>query len=358
MRAALFEAPGAPLAIGTVPDPAPGPTELVIRVKACGICGSDLHMADVHDTDGGMKPLPRGAVMGHEFAGEIVAVGKEVGSKFRIGERITALPSLGCGACAACLSGRAYRCPSVRWIGLGAIPGGYAEYVRVGATEAVRLPDSVDDVSGALVEPLAVGLHAVRAAHLQAGESALVIGAGPVGLAVTLWLRELGARHVIVSDLSPDRRALAETIGATAVIDPRAEPVPEAAKRIAGERPPLVFDCVGIPGSQQMAMDYAPADGRVVIVGVCMQPDRVLPVKAVTKELTLRYVFMYERRDFELAIDLMARRRIAPQAMLTGTVGFASFSAAFEALKRDKTHCKVMLNPERTGDTWPTTPTF
>lgn len=357
MRAALFEAPGAPLAIGTLPDPTPGPSDLVLRVAACGICGSDLHMADVHDTEGGMKPLPRGAVMGHEFAGEIVAVGRDAGGKFRAGERVTVLPYLGCGACAPCLSGRGYRCSAVRWMGLGALPGAYAEYVRVGAAEAVRLPDEVDDASGALVEPLAVGLHAVRAGNLQAGESALVIGAGPVGLAVALWLKELGARHVIVSDLSPERRALAEKIGATAVVDPRAEPVPEAAKRFAGgERPALVFDCVGIPGSQQMAMDYAPADGRVVIAGVCMQSDRILPVKAVTKELMLRYVFMYERRDFELAIDLMARRRIAPQTMLTGRVGFASFPAAFEALKRDKTHCKVLLTPDLKGDTWP--PTF
>jgi (R,R)-butanediol dehydrogenase/meso-butanediol dehydrogenase/diacetyl reductase len=304
-----------------------------------------------------MKPLPKGAVMGHEFAGEIVALGKQAAGRFRLGERVAVLPYIGCGACQACLAGRGHRCAGAQWAGLGSLPGAYAEYARIGAAEAVRLPDSVDDDQGALVEPLAVGLHAVRAGHLRPGDSALVIGAGPVGLAVALWLKEFGARHVIVSDLSPDRRALAERIGTTAVIDPRAEPVPEAAKRLAGGRPALVFDCVGVPGSQQLAMDYAPTDGRVVVVGVCMQPDRVLPTKAVTKELTVAYVFMYERRDFELAVDLMARRRMNPLPMLTGHVGFGTFSTAFEALKRDKTHGKVMLKPDLAGDTWPI-PTF
>jgi len=345
MLAAVFQAPGRPLGVERIADPTPGPREMVVRVKACGICGSDLHMADVHDTEGGMTPLAPGVVMGHEFAGEIVALGAEARAAWREGQRVAVLPFIGCGACAPCLSGRAHRCARAQWAGLGKLPGAYAEYARVGALECVALPDSVDDASGAMVEPLAVGLHAVRAADVQPGESALVIGAGPVGFAVALWLRQFGARHVIVSDFSADRRKLVEASGASAVIDPAAEPVPEALRRIAGERPALVFDCVGVPGSQQLAMDYAPTDGRVIVVGVCMQPDRVLPVKAVTKELTLKYVFCYEKRDFELSVDLLARRRIDASAMLTGTVGFEGFAAMFEKLKRDKTQCKVLLNP-------------
>lgn len=345
MLAAVFKAPGRPLVVERIADPTPGPREVVVRVKACGICGSDLHMADVHDTDGGMNPLPAGAVMGHEFAGEIVALGAEAKSTWREGQRVAVLPFIGCGACAPCLGGRAHRCAQAVWSGLGKLHGAYAEYARAGALECVGLPDAVDDRAGAMVEPLAVGLHAVRAANVQPGESALVIGAGPVGFAVALWLRQFGARHVIVSDLSPERRALAERSGASAVIDPRAEPVPEALRRIAGERPALVFDCVGVPGSQQLAMDYAPMEGRVIVVGVCMQPDRVLPTKAITKELTVRYVFAYEKRDFELSVDLLARRRIDPSAMLTGSVSFEGFAAMFENLKTDKTQCKVLLNP-------------
>ncbi len=345
MLAAVFKAPGRPLVVERIDDPTPGRREMVVRVKACGICGSDLHMADVHDTDGGMNPLPHGAVMGHEFAGEIVALGAEAKSAWKEGQRVAVLPFIGCGACAPCLNGRAHRCAQALWAGLGRMNGGYAEYARAGALECVALPEAVDDRAGAMVEPLAVGLHAVRAANVQPGESALVIGAGPVGFAVALWLRQFGARHIVVSDLSPERRRLAEHSGATAVIDPRAEPVPEQLRRLVGERPGLVFDCVGVPGSQQLAMDYAPTDGRVVVVGVCMQPDRVLPTKAITKELTVRYVFCYEKRDFELSVDLLARRRIDPSAMLTGAVGFGDFSAMFENLKTDKTHCKVLLNP-------------
>jgi 2-desacetyl-2-hydroxyethyl bacteriochlorophyllide A dehydrogenase len=347
MRAAVFQAPGRKLTIATVADPKPGPDDLILQVKACGICGSDLHMSEVCDTAGGMKPLPAGAVMGHEFCGEIAELGSNAKGKWKIGQRVTALPFFGCGVCVACLSGQGHRCASVNYVGMGSITGGYAEYVRVGGLETLALPDGVSWEAGAMVEPLAVGLHAVEAAHLKPGDAVLIVGAGPVGLSVALWCRQFGVRHVIVSDLAPERLALAARCGATDGIDARNENVVERFKRVTGVRPDVVFDCVGVPGSQQLAMDYAPANGRIVVVGVCMQPDRIVPVKAITKELTVAYVYMYGRKDFALAIDLLDRGRLDASAMVTGRVGFDGFSAAFDSLRSDKSQCKVLLLPGR-----------
>lgn len=245
----------------------------------------------------------------------------------------------------ACLSGYGYRCAKACYSALGQAPGAFAEYMRVGAAESVRLPDGVDDTLGALVEPFAVGLHGVNTARLAAGDRVLIMGAGPVGLACAAWARHFGARDVLVSDFAPERRALAEKLGATATIDPAAESVPGACKRHAGQRPNVIIECVGVPGTQQLAIDYAPMGGRIVVVGVCMAPDRIQPVKALTKELQINYAYMYSRQEFELTVDVLNRERIDPSPMLTRTVGFDDFPEAFEAIKTDKAACKVMLDP-------------
>ena len=345
MKAAIFDGPRRPLLIEEIADPVPGPGDLVVRVMACGICGSDLHLADVDGIAGGLRPLPRVAVMGHEFAGEVVAMGRDVRAEWKAGARVSALPISSCGSCDACRAGKGGRCPSGSLLGLGALPGAYAEYVRVSAHETVRLPDAVDFQAGATVEPIAVGLHAAAAAHLAPGESVLVMGAGPIGSAVALWCRFFGARHVIVTDLVDARLECAANLGATACINSGIENVIERAKAIAGERPDVVFDCVGVPGTQQLAMDYAPTDGRIVVAGVCMEPDRIVPVKAITKELTVSYVFGYRRQEFAFAVDMLGAGRIDTRAMISGSVGFDRFPAAFDALKRSKTECKVLLEP-------------
>ena len=264
----------------------------------------------LHDGEGSpVSPLAVGAIMGHEFAGEVVALGRDAAGRFRVGERVTALPYIACGTCVACLNGQGHRCPAVISGGFGKLPGAYADFVRVGMHETLSLPPEVDFRQGALVEPLAVALHAVERSGLRPGEVAEIIGAGPIGLAVSLWSRFFGAGHVLVSDLSPERAERAARMGATAVIHAEREDVVAAVKREAGRRADVVFDCVGVPGSQQLAMDHAPVNGRVVVAGVCMQPDRLLPVKAITKELDVRYVFGYGKRDFAFTLAMLARAR-------------------------------------------------
>lgn len=345
MKAAVYKAPGAPLEIEDVPDPTPGPGDLVLEVRACGICGTDLHWSQGTDPAAGWRELLPGAVMGHEFAGEVVAVGRDLEGRWKPGDRVCAQPSIGCGHCPACLAGRSYRCPEVVTRGSAALTGAYAQYTRAGAAETLRLPESVDYVGGALVEPLAVGLNAVNQARLESGDTVLVIGAGPVGLAVALWCRFFGARHVIVSDLVAARAERAAAFGATGAIDASREDVVASAVRIAGTPPNVIFECVGVPGSLQLAIDYAPPHARLVIVGLCMAKDVVMPAVALSKELHVAFAFVYKRRDFEIVIDMLARERIDVGGLVTGRVDMHAFSDTFEGLKTPGDQLKVVLEP-------------
>jgi (R,R)-butanediol dehydrogenase/meso-butanediol dehydrogenase/diacetyl reductase len=319
----------------------------VLRVAGCGICGSDLHMSEL-----ALPTLERaapfralgGMVMGHEFAGEVAEVGRGAGD-WKVGERVCALPLVGCGSCTHCLTGAPQFCAQLGGIGLGAYPGAYAEYVAVDARETFRLPDDLAAHEGALVEPLAVGLHAVHGADVRAGDDVLILGAGPVGIAAALWARCSGAREVVVSDPVAPRRALAERLGATATLDPGAQEVMPAFERHAGRAPDVILECVGVPGMIQGAIDLAPPRGHVVIAGVCMQPDRIVPVTAVMKELHLRFVSYYRRADFARTIDMLRSRRIEPRAMITDRIRLDELPAAFEALRRPSTQCKVIVQP-------------
>jgi len=337
MHAAVFRALGKPLEIAEVPDPKPGPSDLVLRVRACGICGSDLHAASLP------PGLPPGSVMGHEFAGEVVEVGREAAGQFRVGERVCALPFIGCGRCHACLSGDGIRCAQIVTTGLGVSPGAYAEFVKVGAGETLRLPEAVGFADGALVEPLSVGLHAVHEARLEPGANVLVLGAGPIGLATALWARFFGARTVMVSENAPGRRALAVRFGASHVIDPSNEIAGAAFVKAAGAPPDVIFECVGIPGMIQQCVMLAPPRGRIIVVGVCVQADTIFPMFAIVKEISLRFVVGYRKQDFQLTLDMLAANRIAAAAMVTDRVDLAQLPAAFEALKQPTTQCKVML---------------
>ncbi|NWH09447.1 MAG: alcohol dehydrogenase catalytic domain-containing protein [Alphaproteobacteria bacterium] len=340
MRAAVFKEMSKPLLIEDIPNPVCGPRDLILKVRACGICGSDLHMTEPSS----IMPLPPGSVMGHEFAGEVVEAGGAVSGLWKSGDRVAGFPYLCCGEQAPCPNGLGGQgiCAKGLTIGLGQSPGAYAEYVRISAWSAHRLPDVVSWQEGAMVEPLAVGLHTVDMARMSRGDTVLVIGAGPVGLATILWAKFLGARHVIVSERTETRRAMAARFGATDAIDP-GKPLTPQVEAIAGKGPDIIFECVGIPGLIMESMMAAPRGGKIVVAGACQSPDTIMPLVGIGKELNLQFVLGYRPADFDFVIDMIASDRVDVAAMVTDVIDLDALPEAFESLRKPIHQCKVMV---------------
>ncbi len=333
MRAVVAHPKGR-VAVETVPDPTPQAGELVLRVSACGIRKNDLRLHR-------MGLIPPGTIMGREFCGEVV----ESRHGLRAGDRVCALPSISCGECERCRSGLGAYCPKQKAIGLGEANGALAEYVTVVPHETVRLPEGVDATLGALVEPLAVGLHAVNAGRIRRGETCLVIGAGPIGLATALWTRHFGAGRVMVSELLPSRRALAERMGSTTVLDPRAPGLEARLAELAPDGPDVVFEAVGAPGVIRESIDRARFRGRVVVAGACFSEDVIHPLHATLKEVSVLFVGAYEKDDFQYTVDMMDQERIDPLPIVTDRIGLDEVPEAFEALAKPDSQCKVVVYP-------------
>ncbi len=322
MRAAVFTGPGNPLSLEEIEQPVMQDHEMLVRVARCGICGTDIHASRE-----GPFMAPPNTVFGHEFSGEIVDVGAHaLDSGFKPGDRVTSLPFIG-----------------DETIGLGAVTGAYAEYVRVGPESVVRLPDDLDDTLGALVEPLAVGLHSIKMAGDIAEKNILIIGAGPIGLSCAIWCRFFGARAVIISEMSPARLEMAQKLGFTKFVDPSADVGVQFAK-LSGREPEIQFECVGAPGLLQQCIERAPKFGTVMAIGVCDHPDTIIPLVALTKEVTLRWAVAYEKTDFEFTIDMMAAGRIDASAMVTHVVTLDELPDIFEALRNPTDQCKVLID--------------
>ena len=335
MRAVVLKEPGV-LKLESVPDVTPEPGELLLRVRNCGICGSDLHAAKF-----GIG-MPPDTIMGHEFSGEIAALGEGVDG-WKVGDRVTSLPYMSCGACAACRRGDGYHCPTTRPIGLGAIPGAYAELVRVQPAAVLRVPDSVTMREAALVEPLAVGLHAVRLGAVGPETACVVMGAGPIGVVTIMWARHAGARAVVASDPSPGRRELATRLGAHAVVDPNVTDPGAALQKLAGVDPEVVFECVGVRGTISAAMFLAGVHGRVVVLGVCAETDEIFPLVGITKELELKFALAYSHDEFAEALEALRAGTLDVTPLVTDVIGLADVPEAFRALERPSTQCKVLI---------------
>jgi threonine dehydrogenase-like Zn-dependent dehydrogenase len=382
----------AKLEVVDLPAPEPGRGQLLIDVLRCGICGSDLHarhscdeLADVTARVGydGIMRSHESVVMGHEFCGEIVDYGRGCRKWGRPGTRVVAMPLLRRGK-------------DVHATGLSAAaPGGYAEQMLVEEAVAFAVPNGLPTEIATLTEPMAVGLHAVRRSEVGKGDVAVVIGCGPVGLAVVCMLKARGVRTVVASDFSPGRRALAEACGADVVVDPATESpygatpgkghvesaadvfnlaidamgklrrVPflpweriyRAAEAVGVATPkhPVVFECVGVPGVIDDIIGNAPLFSRVVVVGVCMQPDAITPVMAINKEIDLRFVLGYTPLEFRDSLHLLADGKVNAAPVVTGVVGLAGVDNAFTALGDPETHAKILIDP-RAAHTEPVPP--
>lgn len=337
MRAALFTAPGAPLEIATVPDPVAGPGDVIVRVKACGICGSDLHAAGSRTLK-----LPAGAILGHEFAGVVEAVGAGVGG-FVSGDAVAAMSYVACGECVMCQAGIGVRCLASRPLGFGEMPGAFAEFVRTRPGSLFKMPAGMSFKSAATVEPLVVGLHGLRRARFQAGETCLVMGAGSIGLVTLLWARFAGARAIVVAEVQLERRELALKLGADAAVDPRMRNPAAEMTRLTGAGPDVVFECIGAPGTLAQAISYAPRGGRIAVLGVAMEDDGFAPAAAMNRELDLYFSLGLEPGEVETAMAALAAGRLATEPLITHTVGLADLPRAFAAMADARIHGKLML---------------
>lgn len=320
-----------------VPRPEPGTGEVLIKVKYCGICGSDIH---------GYKHglFPPGTIMGHEFSGEVVETGSGV-QGLSEGDRVTVNPASLCGACRWCRRGQYSLCPSgmSQGIGLSSWSGGMAEYVRAKVPQVMKLPQGVSYREGAMIEPLAVALHAVQYADLSLGQSVLVMGAGTIGLLVMQLAGRAGAGKVLVTEMVKSRLAMADRLGADGVYNPARDDL-RSIKKVTGEGPDVVFECTGVEAAMNDALRLVTRGGRVMLVGMSLEPVTLSHVHILQKELTLKAVLAYSD-EFEYAIPMVADNRVDVDSLITTVVPLTEISDAFEERVKVENSIKVFIEP-------------
>jgi 2-desacetyl-2-hydroxyethyl bacteriochlorophyllide A dehydrogenase len=321
-----------------VPDPVPGSGQVLVAVRCCGICGSDLHFA-AHGADvvalsnqlargrGGMDlDLDQDVFMGHEFSAEVLEAGPDT-ETHPPGTLVTSLPVV--------LSDKGVE-PIVF---SNRTLGGYGERMLLSAPLLLPIPNDLDPRHAALTEPMAVGLHAVNKSKIEPAETALVIGCGPIGIAIIAALRVRGVETIVASDFSSKRRELATEMGAHQTVDPaQGSPFDTVKARV-------VFEAVGVPGIIDDIMLRARNGTRLVIAGVCMQPDTVHPFFGIAKEIQLQFVNAYSPEEFADSLRAIAEGRIDVAPMITGDVGLRDVGAAFDDLADPQRHCKIVVTP-------------
>lgn len=360
MRAAIFR--DGQIRVDTLPDPVPARGQVLVKTLRCGICGSDLHAAkhtrqfvDLARRSGGrwgMDPA-RDVVFGHEFCCEVVDHGPDTPKRLKPGTLVCSMPMT-------------LRGNEVLGIGYSnETAGGYGQFMPLADRLLLEVPNGLSAEHAALTEPVAVGWHAVQFSRLTADDVPLVIGCGPVGLAVICGLKIKGAHPIIAADFSPARRALAGRMGADIVIDPSttspykawteaATPAGYDPSRFARlfdigprQKPAVIFECVGVPGVIQQIMEGAPTGARIVVVGVCMETDRIEPFFGIVRQLNLQFVLGYTAEEFADSLHHLAEGRIDAGALITGTVGLDGVAGAFADLANPERHAKVMVDPWR-----------
>jgi (R,R)-butanediol dehydrogenase/meso-butanediol dehydrogenase/diacetyl reductase len=333
MKAVTFQELHQPLAFESLPDPTPGEGQVVVKVGRCGICGSDLHMTE--DAAYGCK---HGDVLGHEFAGEVVALGRGT-EGLKTGELVSVIPLKSCGQCEHCRKGEVQWC-----VQFGLQGGGYAEYALTRPNQCIRLPADLSLADGAIIEPLAVALHGVNLSRLRQGDKVLVLGAGPIGLAVAFWAKQMGAAKVAVQDIAEFQKSRALDMGADVfVVDP-ADPVGSAERALGGQAD-VVFECVGIPGLIAQGVEQVRPRGTILLLGLCTKPDTFNSFAMLSKEVRLVTSAFFTVPEYQASLDALAEGAIEPRLLVTDTIALAETPEVFESLKHRTSQCKVLIAP-------------
>ena len=345
MRGAVYYGPR-DIRLEDLPDPEPGPGDVLVEVCRNGICGSDLH---TYTGSGSAELHLPGIVLGHEFAGTVRAVGDDV-DDLAIGSAVAVAPIEWCGTCAACRAGHVNVCRKLGIYGGYRLPlhGGLAPFVSVSRRAAFPVPAGLDVVSAALTEPVAVAVHAVRRAPRTLGAAVVVLGAGPIGLGVLQAVAAAGASTTIVSEPSSARRARAQAFGATAVIDPNADDLRTLVRDLTGEGADLVFDTAGVPDAFLQGLAVLRPRGTIVNVAQWKEPPRVDMARALAKEIDFRFSFTYEPEvDFPIALRLLASGALDADAMITAHVPLEQVveEGLHELLHHNDAHVKILIDP-------------
>ena len=339
MRAVMMER--GRLWVDDLPIPEPGPGEVLVATQACGICGSDLHAAR-HTEDFVKTSIETGGafklttfdpvVMGHEFCAELIDHGPDTQKNLRSGQLICSIPVL--------------LREDHKHLAVGysnKVPGGFGEYMILSERMLLPVPDGIPAKTAALTEPLAVGYHAVNKARLAGDEACLVLGCGPVGLAVITALKARGAGPVVGVDFSTGRRQFAAGQGADSVCDPDTEN-PYALAELANRRL-VIFECVGIPGMIDNIFARTPNDAHIVVVGVCLQTDHIRPLVAVNKELSMQFVLGYTPEEFRHSLASIADGQFDVTGLVSHEIGLNGVAEVFEALRDPERYAKVIIDP-------------
>ena len=341
MQAATYSG-GQRFEVTKVETPEVQPGGVLVRVRNCGICGSDLHMYR------GEFPAAPDMRMGHEIAGEVAAVGEGV-SGLEIGQTVAIEPVEVCRQCDFCVSGRYQLCPERKFLGI-MLPGAFAEYVHVPAYTVHPLPDGVDTEVGSLVEPLAVSVHGLRQVGLSFGERVLVLGSGTIGLMALVAARALGASDVFVTARYPHQAEAALALGAAKAIEAGDNAVQELTAAFAGRPPEVVVETVGgHADTLGKAVELVAMGGRVSILGVFSQPVTINAMVAVLKEVTMVGGIVYgrpnSRSDFEVALEIAARHVDELRRLITHRVALADIGQGF-ATAADKSQRSIKVTVE------------
>ncbi|MBI5089752.1 MAG: zinc-binding dehydrogenase [Actinobacteria bacterium] len=337
------------LRVDDLPDPTPGPGQVLTKVLACGICGSDLHLL-VHgeesrrlaeELEAGRPPDPMApkmfdpqhdTVMGHEFCCEVVELGPGC-QNLAVGDLVVSMPV-------------AFDAGGIHALGFSnSYNGGYADLMVLNELMSIKVPAGLPADMAALTEPLAVGVHAVAKSRIAKGDAAIVLGLGPVGLACIAELRMQGIGPIVAADFSTKRRQLAEQLGADVVVDPRQTSAIDAWRSVDGSKPLVIFEAVGVPGMIEQAMRMAPKDARILVVGACMQEDRIHPMLGIGRELSIQFAFGYAPMEFDASLRAIADGVVDLAGWLTGTVGVDGVPQAFADLGDPEAHAKILVVP-------------
>ena len=350
---------GTRLVCDEIAELTPGPGQTLVKTLCCGICGSDLHalhhfehMVELSKRAGGgwtgVDPA-QDVVFGHEFCAEILDHGPGTAGRFKPGTQVVSIPVV-LQQQGAEVIGYSHR-----------LPGGFAERMVLSEMLLLKVPNGLSNQQAAMTEPFSAGAHAVAVAAMDRDSVALVVGCGPVGLAVVAALKTRGFGPVIAADFSPARRKMAERLGADIVVDPAAEsphtrwgalgvPATGLERQLAmmsggSAKRAVIFECVGVRGILQSLIEAAPPTARIIVAGVCMQRDEIEPFLAIVKQLELKFVYGYTPDEFAATLHDIGEGRIDVQPLITAVVGLSGVAHAFETLANPESEIKIVVDP-------------